>query len=285
MSVDTTSVLVRALSFIAMFQAAGAVIVIALFGRRLERSTRSIRKLGRMSALAAMVLVAAHYAMEAGRMGGSVAGMFDVGLQQLVFDSPLSSAAIWRLSGLALIAATVLREGAMAKAIGLAGTLCVTFAFTLVGHTADESRAGWLAAVLMLHLLAVAFWFGSLLPLIIIGRREPGILAAQIVARFSRIAIVLVPGLFLFGAALTWALVDGWSVFRHSYGLLLLGKFTGFALLMVLASLNKWRYGPALAHTPAAAAAFQKAVGAEYLLICAVLVVTAAMTAFFSPEP
>ena len=67
------------------------------------------------------------------------------------------------------------------------------------------------------------------------------------------------------------------------FGLTLIAVTIGREL--ALAALNKWRLGPALASTSGAAATFQRVVGAEYLLICAVLVVTAVMTTFFSPEP
>jgi copper resistance protein D len=284
MPIDATSALVRALSFIAMFQASGAAMVIAVFGARLQQSAPGIRKLGAFSAIAGLVLVAAHYALEAGRMAGSLSGVFDMELQQLVFDSPMRSAAGWRLAGLSMIACFLWREGRAATAASLAGGLSVAIAFTFVGHTAEESRAAWLPFALTLHLLVVAFWFGSLVPLIVISRVESGQLASQVVAAFTRIASVLVPGLFVFGLALTLALVDSWTVFRENYGLLLLGKVLGFARLMALASLNKWRSGPAIARTPAAAVSFQRVVAAEYLLICDVLLVTAVMTTFFSPE-
>jgi putative copper resistance protein D len=283
MPIDAISALVRGLSFIAMFQASGAAMVIAVFGIRLQQSAPSIRKLGVVSAIAGLVLVAAHYALEAGRMTGSLSGVFELELQQLVFDSPMRSAAGWRLAGLTMIACFLSRGGRAATVASLAGALCVAIAFTFVGHTADESRAAWLAFALTLHLLVVAFWFGSLVPLIVISRVESRQLASQVVAAFTRIASVLVPGLFVFGLALTVSLVDSWTVFGESYGLLLIGKVLGFALLMALASLNKWRYGPAIAHSPAAAVSFQRAVAAECVLICAVLLVTAVMTTFFSP--
>lgn len=283
MSIDVTSALVRTLSFIAMFQACGAAMFIALFGSRLPQSAPSIRRLGFIAAIAGLALVAAHYALEAGRMAGSLSGVFDGNLQQLVFDSPLRSAADWRLAGLVMMAGALRREGKVAAAIALAGALCVAIAFTFVGHTADASRAAWLAIVLTLHLLAVAFWFGSLVPLILISRAESGQLASQVVASFTRMASIIVPGLFVFGLALTVALVDSWTVFGERYGLLLIGKVLGFAMLMALASLNKWRYGPAIARAPAAAR-FQRVVAAEYVLICAVLLITAVMTTFFSPE-
>jgi len=55
---------------------------------------------------------------------------------------------------------------------------------------------------------------------------------------------------------------------------------------MALASLNKWRLGPALATGNArAGSAFRQSLIAEYVLICAILSATAALTTFYSPEP
>jgi putative copper export protein len=54
---------------------------------------------------------------------------------------------------------------------------------------------------------------------------------------------------------------------------------------MLLATLNKWRYAPAINRGEAPAiASFQKSVLIEYVLIVAVLSITAVMTSFFSPE-
>jgi putative copper export protein len=59
----------------------------------------------------------------------------------------------------------------------------------------------------------------------------------------------------------------------------------GFTLLMGLAAANKWRLGPALAQgTADSGRRFRRAVGAEYVLIVAVLTITVVMTSFFSPE-
>lgn len=284
MLVDAVSAFVRALSFIALFQAAGVAIVIALFGGRLEHSSRSIRKVGFVSAIAGLLLVSVHYALEAARMAGSLAGVLDVSLQQIVFDSPMSMAAGLRLAGLALIAAAIGRKSAGATFVGILGAFAITIAFTLVGHTADESRTSWLGVLLFLHLIVVAFWFGGLAPLHIIAGREHSERAAQIVVAFTRVASVAVPALFFIGVLMTVLLVDRWEVFGENYGLLLLAKAGGFAVLMALAALNKWRYGPAIASAGSGVAAFQRTVAVEYVLICAVLAATAVMTTFFSPQ-
>lgn len=282
MLADAVSSLVRALSFIALFQAAGIVIFVAIFGRRLEHSHEPIRRVGLISALAGLILVAAHYGLEAARMAGELRGVFDSSLQSMVLQSPMSSGAAFRVIGLALIAAALGRSGRN-EALGLAGAASTLVGFLFVGHTATDADRSWLAGLLTLHLAAVAFWFGALVPLFLVARREDGSVATSIVDLFSRVASWWVPVILLAGALMTVLLVDRWSVFVRPYGLILLVKVIAFALLMLLASLNKWRYAPALA-VPRMAGAFQRAVAAEYLLICAVLAATAIMTTFFSPE-
>jgi putative copper resistance protein D len=72
---------------------------------------------------------------------------------------------------------------------------------------------------------------------------------------------------------------------NEPYGKLLIAKVVGFALLMGLAAANKWRLGPALALGAVPSARwFHRSVAAEYVLIAAVLTITAVMTSFFSPE-
>jgi len=50
---DVVSVILRALSFVFLFQAAGTALFAAIFGRRLSSSQISVRRLGRAAAIAA----------------------------------------------------------------------------------------------------------------------------------------------------------------------------------------------------------------------------------------
>ncbi len=284
MLTDVISALVRALSFIALFQAAGIAMFVAIFGRRLELASEAIRRVGFISALAGIVLVSVHYLLEAARMSGALSGVLDLSLQSLVLDSPMSSAWGMRIAGLAIIAVAINRSGRIWTQVGVGGATLALAGFLLVGHTAAHTDRVWLAALLGLHLGIVAFWFGALVPLYVVSRREKTLLAANVVDGFSRIASWWVPGILLAGVLLTTVLVDRWAVFGESYGELLLAKIAAFAVLMGLAALNKWRYAPAIATTPRIAITFQRAIAAEYLLICAVLSATAVMTTFFSPE-
>ena len=284
MLVDILSAVVRALSFVAQFQAAGIVLFLALFDRHLAASLIPIRRIAVSSALAGALLVAAHYSLEAARMAGELAGVFDASLQSLVLHSDMSKASVLRASGLLLMAVGFASHSTRSRAAALLGAALVLIAFTLVGHTAVSEQRAWMAPLLLVHLLIVAFWFGALAPLYIVCARETTQLASALIERFSRIAAWLVPGIFIAGALLTWLLVPNWSVFTQPYGELLLVKIAAFAVLMGLATLNKWRYGPALLRDARAAISLRRVIAIEYALVVGVLAATALMTSFFSPE-
>jgi putative copper resistance protein D len=282
---DVISAILRALSFGLLFQAAGVAIFVAIFGNRLSISQVSVRRLGRAAAIAAIVLVAAHYAMEAARMAGEMSGMWDPALQGMAWNSPARAALICRLLGLLLIAAGLREAGARPTILAVGGAVLATGAFTLTGHTSVSVHRAALAGLLMLHLLVVAFWFGALWPLYFASLQETPARASDIIERFTAVATWLVPVILLAGIVMAVLLLPNVSALSEPYGLLLIAKVVGFAVLMGLAAANKWRFGPALVHGPVQSGLrFRRSVAAEYVLIVAVLTITAVMTSFFSPE-
>jgi len=281
---DVVSVILRALSFVLLFQAAGVAIFAAIFGRRLASSRATVRRLGQAAAIAAIVLVAAHYALEAARMAGEMSGMWDPTLQGMAWNSPARAALICRLLGLLLIAVGLQGEGGRWTIVAVGGAVLATGAFTLTGHTSVNVHRAPLAALLMLHLLVVAFWFGALWPLYAASLRETPARAADIIERFTAVATWLVPVILLAGIVMAVLLLPNLRALSEPYGSLLIAKVVGFAMLMGLAAANKWRLGTALVHGPAQSGRwFRRSVAAEYVLIAAVLAITAVMTSFFSP--
>jgi putative copper export protein len=94
-----------------------------------------------------------------------------------------------------------------------------------------------------------------------------------------------VPVILLAGVAMAALLLPNLAALRQPYGRLLIAKVIGFALLMGLAAANRWRLGPALAQrTTGSERRFRRSLAAEYVLIAAILTITAIMTSFFSPE-
>jgi putative copper export protein len=188
-----------------------------------------------------------------------------------------------RLAGLVLI---YIGLRIRARTTGVIGTVIVMVAFVLVGHTATHPDRWVLGVSLLVHLLVVAFWFGALFPLYRLSMREPPAVAGRIVADFSAVAVWLVPAVLVAALILAVVLLPDLAALRTTtYGQLLIAKMVGFALLMLLASLNKFRYGPALQRGDrGAVGAFRRTVLTEYVLIAAILCVTATLTTFFSPD-
>lgn len=281
---DFISAAFRALSFVALLQAAGVSIFLALFPSAGD-SNLAIRRLGRISAIVGLALALAHTALEASRMAGSIEGLWDWGLQHRVLTSSIAVATALRCAGLLLLYAAFRGDGASRQLIATTGAGLALFSFAVIGHTSVSPARWLLAPVLFGHLWIVAFWFGSLLPLLIVTRRESPVDASAIVECFSRIASWLVPGILVAGIVLALVLLPNLAALADSYGTLLLTKVAAFALLMILAAANKWRFGPAIQRgEPARIAIFRRMVAVEFGLIVGVLVVTAIMTSFFSPD-
>jgi putative copper export protein len=283
MAVDFVSVTLRALSFTALFQAVGMAFFLALFGRELTQSGPGLRRFGLIAASAGVLLVLAHMALQAPRMAGDFSGFLDGGLQRLAWNSRSGTAALMEAAGLLGIAVSLAnpaRGGAPSAA--LCGLISIG-GFLLTGHTSVHPLRPILAALLALHLLVVAFWFGSLAPLLAVIRSEARPLAARIVTRYSAIAGWLVPLILLAGLAMAWMLAGSLAVLRQPYGQLLLAKFAGFALLMLLASANRWRLVPALA-AGSPATALRLSIAMEIALLAAVLSTTAVLTTYYSPH-
>lgn len=282
---DVLSAALRALAFVSVFQAAGVAIFVAIFHVSLDASLGIILRVGRTAAMCAVAFVVSHVALEASRMAGDLAGAFDPGLQERVLSSSMGATAGLRVAGLLLLLLGLHDRGGFSQLLAVTGASLTLFSFALIGHTSVDAARWLLAPLLLVHVWIVAFWFGALLPLSAITLRENPVIAARLVEDFSRIAFWLVPGILVAGIALALFLVPSFATLREPYGMLLLAKIAGFALLMGLAAANKWRLGPAIGRgKQSAVRLFRVVVAAEYVLIVAVLASTAVMTSFFSPE-
>jgi putative copper resistance protein D len=288
MPVDVLYVTLRALSFLTLFQAAGIVLCLALREHELPNTAQALRRIGVLAALIAVVLLIIQYLLEAARMSGELGGVLDPTLQGIVIRSAVSVTLSWRLLGLLLIVVGLKRgeSGQRTGAVmGIVGVAALLASFTFVGHTSKDPLRWLSSPTLLTHLSVVAFWYGGLLPLYLVSSREPPPTAGRVVQQFSAHAIWLVPALLLAGIVLAVVLLPGLMALRQPYGELLIAKVLGFSALMPLAALNRWRFGPALQRGDLAAGRrFRQLVVAEFILLGAILCITAVMTTFYSPE-
>lgn len=283
MSPDGLSVLLRALSFVTLLQAAGIALFLGLFSSHLGRAADAARRFGLWSAALALPLLASQLLLEAARMAGEFAGALDWSLQRTALGSAASQAFGARVTGVLLILTGLSARGRIARVGGCSGSLLVAASFALMGHTAVHPYRLMLAPALATHVLIAAFWLGAIPALYLAAVREAPDVAGRLTAAFSKVAVWIVPFLAVAGVLMAVALVPRLAVFWQPYGWLLLGKILGFTMLMGLAAANHWRLGPSVAL--GATGAFRLSLAAEYVLMTAVLAATATMTSLYSPEP
>jgi putative copper export protein len=282
---DVLSVVLDVLTYTLLLLAAGVALFLARFGGLLSGSREAIRRTGHISAIAGIVAAIGYFALEAPRMAGDMSGLWDLSLHRVALHSAIGEVSGLRVLGLSVLAVALRRGASQVGAASIMGATLAVAAFLLSGHTAVHPQRWILGPLLATHLLIVAFWFGSLPALYLASRLEPAAAAAKVVEAFSAVAVRLVPVIFLAGVAMAALLVPSWAVFRRPYGELLLVKTGGFAVLMALAALNKWRLGPGSASgNQPAPQALRASIATEFALIIGVLAATAVMTTFFSPE-
>lgn len=191
------------------------------------------------------------------------------------------------LALLALAAAWVALTGAGLGRIrmgAIAGVVLLGAAFAASGH-ASVASPQWLARpAVWLHTVAVAAWLGSLIPLLYLARNN-GVQLVPVLRRFSYhirwvVAIFLVSGLLLVVLQLDHVT----SLWRTTYGQILLCKLALVAVLLLLAAWNRYRLtAGVLANQNAARRVLGRIIAVEIALALCVLAVVALWR--FTPPP
>ena len=275
------AILAKALDYGAALMAIGGVLFGLLFASRADAAVLSLaRRLAIAAALIGLAVLALRFGIRAARISGmGFEGATDPMMLGFVWESPLGTAAVWRgLGWVAILAILIPRVG---QWIALAGSLAVAVSFAQVGHTLGEPR-GALAILLVLHLLAAAFWVGALAPLRRAALSPEG---ADLLHRFGTIAAFGVAILILAGTALAYLLSESLAaLLGTAYALGLLLKVAIVAALLGLAALNKVRFVPALrAEKPGAERTLRRSISWEMLAVVLNLLATATITSVTTP--
>jgi putative copper export protein len=255
-----------------------------LFEEWLPRVHERVRLLAVRSAWIGFALVILYELSGRVRLVGDLGGLIDASLQGVLLESPLGTPTAIRAVDLLCMASGCLTWRRRGAIVALLGSALVVVSFAFMGHTA-EGEQRWLTAVaLIVHLVVVAFWFGSLLPLYLARRHEDLAINGQLIERFSYVAFRIVPAIFIAGLLLAAVLLPSLASLRTNYGLLLMSKVAGFTALMAIAAYNKHRLGPLIkAGRQTALTLFGRVVLAEWVTIAVIVAVTATMTGVFSP--
>lgn len=248
----------RGLGYLALLLAAGAAVAGWVVARRGEDRTVA-DLLARRAALAGVVLSVLALAVQAVAVTGDLTA---VGSGLAWWETAVSSfgvATIARGTLLALLALALTARSPRLVSVLLAAAAIGTV--VLDGHQRSVSPTWLLVAGDLLHVGAAAVWFGGLVVVTVLlarpsSRGEP-VAAAEVVARFSGVAVWAVVLLGAGGLAMAWPLVGGpAALLGTAYGLTLLVKLGLVALVLSVAAYNRWRLVPAVvaAVTPSGAA-------------------------------
>ena len=281
------AVLLRAAYYAGSLGAAGSAFFVLLFGARLEPADAA--RLRRWTAGVALL----------GLLAGS--GTLAAQVWALTGEATLGDAEVWGVAllsragashalgaaGLLLVAlpaATAAGRRAWARPAAAAGGVLVCASYALAGHAAGSEPWPLPAGLVLLHLLAVAFWIGSLPPLAWAARRE-GTAAARLVRDWARLAAFAVPALAVAGLLLA-ALVGGGprGLLASRYGSALAAKVALVAALLGLAAWHRFHSTPALAAgAPRAGRRLSRSIALEAAVAVLVLCATARLVS--TPPP
>jgi copper transport protein len=189
-------------------------------------------------------------------------------------------AAAAMLLGLASMRATNPALIGLSASCALAGT---GFALTMSGHAATAGLQLFSRPAVFLHGVCIAFWIGSLIPLVAIVR-DPGRGDGEL-AGFSRLIPIPLAVLIATGTYLAWVQLDRPdALWTTSYGWVLSAKLAAVLVLLGLAAANRYVLVPRLkAHRPGSTRPLAAAIATETVLALAILGTVAVWR--FTPPP
>ncbi len=225
----------------------------------------------------------ASYALRGAVLMGDISGLYDPVILGLLAETPVGTALLLRCIGFGLILG-VAYFPSLPQGLSVAAGLVILWSFTQIGHVFDLGSL-LLQAVLLIHLVIVAFWIGILIPL---GRLAKDIRtldqAAQLGHEFGRMAAIAIPILLISGIALAYLLVGQPSGISTPYGLALLIKLVAVILLLILGAINKLFFVRKLRNGDKSAARhLTLSISGEWAVFCVIFAATAIITSIFTP--
>jgi putative copper resistance protein D len=263
--------------YLGVLTSAGTVIAALVFRLKSHRTIAvKFALLGMAAALLAFLLRGA-------MLTGDASGMFDPEMLGLLWGTPVGTALSYRIGGLGLLMIGLLL-GRFGMWLSVFGGVLAIWSFDQVGHVPDRDVA-LLDIALTLHLIAVAFWIGILMPLgQLAASPATWTKAVDIGHRFGIIATITVPLLIIAGGYMGYILVGSiTALFTTGYGQALLVKVALVSGLLGLAAANKLRFIPRLrAGDPLAARHLVQTIRVEWAVIALILAATAVLTSTLS---
>ncbi|RZU98254.1 copper resistance D family protein [Spiribacter vilamensis] len=280
---DGLAIAVKAASYALLLIASGSVLCPLTVDGLPLKERRSLYRFAAAIVPVALALIIARLMLEAVFLAGDDwAAALDPGLLALVANGALGQTLALQAVGGVLIAGGLIR-GRTGTASSLIAVVLIAVSFTLSGHV--SGTAEWHDEVLLVvHMLCLSFWVGVLLPLYRLSG-QPGDAAAIVAEDFGRKAIGVVAVLVVAGLITLNTLTGGLpAALQTAYGQLFAVKLGVFALVLLLAAINRRALTPALiSGRPGSGHAMRRSLVIEASAIGLIVVVSATFTTLTGP--
>ena len=237
----------------------------------------------RLIALAVFIFViaaAAKLLIANAQLAGSLNEAFSQRTFKWVWRAHRTQSIVFLGSAVLLLIACLTKQ----RPLIFVSALGLSAGFGLAGHTQALDQPALWSILVAIHLLVAGFWVAapiSLFPKSMVQNTH----LIHRVERFSAVAIILIPVLFVSGAILLWRLSGSLNaIFFTDYGRLLLSKLTLAMALLGIGAYNKTVVTMRLKSAgKGAEAALRKSLGAETVLFTGVLIMIALATTITGP--
>lgn len=259
--------------YLGVLTAVGTVIVALLF--RLNHYRNLCLAFAGLGFLATILV----FLLRGANLTGDASGMTDPEMLSLLWGTPVGTALMYRTIGLGLLI-TGLYAGRIGLWISVLGACVALGSFANIGHIAGRENTA-LNLTLFLHLIVISFWIGILTPLKrMVSSQKTWPDAAELGHKFGLVAMITIPLMVALGVYMSFELVGSVNALINTvYGQTLILKVLLVGGLLSIAAANKLRFIPQLQkENPKAAAHLATSISIEWLLITAVLTITAILT-------
>ena len=234
--------------------------------------------LRKFSVVGVFTSVALFFAVS-GNMGGTFMSAFSPELLEIALSSKTGVASILCMGGFLLIIGKRKLDRIFPSLVtALAASGLLLWTFLMSGHA---TKLGVVAQILLLiHLLGIAFWLGSLLPLKHMCECEEGGRLYEVAHNFGKVAVFYLLGLLVAGVTFAYLLIgDLLLLVETSYGNVFLAKIFVVSVLLSLGAYNKFVCVPRIKTDPTRGAlSLKQSIRIELVAVGLILIITSVLT-------
>lgn len=289
---DYSNIVTKWLIYMGIAASIGGPFITALIKASINK--KSIANYIVISSLLGFTAVIINFLIQVGAFSETgFVGMFDVGLIEFLWQSPVGDSVVWRLLAFVFIGFAICLgnlnvtfesfnlKHAICVILYLATGLSFAYSFTFVGHNADIGGvAKWLIGF---HILTMAWWIGALYPLWLSCRLLQVSKLYKLMHLFGQIAMFMVGVLITCGIGLLFLfLASPMELFTTEYGQAMLLKLIFIASILLIAALHKYRLVPEVQQA-AGVEKLQKSIKIEMLIAMIILAITATLSSVLGP--